>query len=208
METIKLFTDFWNKRSRDIFIGCIASIEKHDLGTMRADIKPLIKYTASGEAKESKDFSIIPDVPVLFLYAGGFYIRPEYKRNDLVWVTFATFGISNALSGQNEDYDGSTFNRDSAAVVSGIAKTRWSAPGDISLPGLLIGHESGTTLIQVTDSVIKMTGNIEITGDILITGKIEADGEVTAMKMTAPVNLSTHIHPTGVGPSESPTPGT
>ena len=49
---IQLLNDFFDRRTRDIIIGCIASIEKHDLATMRADIKPLIKYTAAGEEQE------------------------------------------------------------------------------------------------------------------------------------------------------------
>lgn len=39
-------------------------------------------------------------------------------------------------------------------------------------------------------------------------GNVKAPGEVSAMNASAPVKLSTHIHPTGVGPSSPPTPGT
>ena len=54
---------------------------------------------------------------------------------------------------------------------------------------------------------IQTTGGLTFDGDLTVDGKIEASGEVTAMKGTAPVNLSTHKHPTGVGPSGPPTPG-
>lgn len=206
-ELAGLIKDYVDKVLRGVLIGCVASIENHNLTTMRADIKPLIMFTPVGGTEQS-NYAIIPDVPVLFIFAGGFYIRPEYKRGDLVWVTFATHDISPALSGRYADGDGDVFPRESAAVVQGIAKRGWSAPSDISLPGLLLGHKDGAVLMQITDAAVKITGNVEITGDVTTTGKIEADGQVTAMKAAAPVNLSTHTHPTGVGPSGAPTPGT
>jgi len=205
-EMIELLNDFFDRRSRDIIIGCIGKIERHNLSTMRADVKPLIKYTASGETVV-RDFAIIPQIPVMFLYAGGYYIRPEYKRGDLVWVTFATFAINQGLAGKSDDANGSVFSRESAAVVSGLAPTNWAAPADITKPGLLIGYKDGGTLIQIKESVIKIVGNVEVIGNVSASGNIEADGQVTAMKKTGPVNLSTHTHPTGVGPSEPPVVG-
>lgn len=38
-------------------------------------------------------------------------------------------------------------------------------------------------------------------------GNITTPGDVTAMSLAAPVKLSTHLHPTGMGPSGPPTPG-
>lgn len=206
-ELAGLIKDYVEKALRGILIGCVASIDKHDLTTMRADVKPLIMFTPAGQTAQS-DYAIIPDIPVLFIWAGGYYIRPEYKRGDLVWVTFATYDISPSLSGRNADGDGVVFPRESAAVVQGIAKRGWTAPSDISLPGLLLGHKDGAVLMHITDAAVKITGNVEITGDVKTTGDIVADGQVTAMKQTTPINLSTHTHPTGVGPSGAPTPGT
>lgn len=205
-EMIDLLNDFFDRRSRSIIIGCIGKIEKHDLSTMRADVKPLIKYTATGDTTAS-DFAVIPGIPVMFLYAGGYYVRPEYQRGDLVWVTFATHDIAKGLTGRSDEAEGATFNRESAAVVSGVAQTNWVSPSDISKPGLLIGHKDGGALMQIQESVIKITGNVEITGDVSASGKIEAGGQMTAMKTAGPVNLSTHTHPTGVGPSGPPVTG-
>lgn len=49
---------------------------------------------------------------------------------------------------------------------------------------------------------------VEIEGVIFQGGTIKAPGEITAMAETAPVKLSTHLHPTAMGPSGKPTPGT
>lgn len=47
-------------------------------------------------------------------------------------------------------------------------------------------------------------------GDVTIKGNLLVEGEVTAKSAspTTAVKLSTHLHPTGVGPSSAPTPGT
>jgi hypothetical protein len=52
-------------------------------------------------------------------------------------------------------------------------------------------------------SEIKIT-----TPKLIVDGDIECTGEVTAKSQTTPVGLSTHQHPTAMGPSSSPTPGT
>lgn len=62
--------------------------------------------------------------------------------------------------------------------------------------------------IKVKAPAITFVGDLSVDGDVTTTGKVSADGEVTAKAKTTPVNLSTHIHPTAVGPSSAPTPGT
>jgi len=221
MEMINLLNDLLDKRLREILIGCIASIEKHDTKTMRADIKPLIKFTPIGNIK-SENYAVIPNIPVLFLNAGGFYIRPEYKRGDLVWVTFATHGTCLGLGGFSDSTDESIFNRESAAIAHGIAPSGWKAPKDISKSGLVIGHNDGDAMIQITDKKINIKGDINIEGSINVAGDVEAAGdvnakgdvnaagEVSAGKSPLGVKLSTHRHiATSLGsPTDSPTPGT
>lgn len=200
-EFIQLFNDFWNKRAKEIIIGAIGRIESYNLATMRADVAPLLYFTPQGTTSP-RNFAIIANVPVLFLWAGGYYIRPEYKRGDLVWLTFATFDISKGLSGQADAAEGAMFQRDSVAVVGGIAKNGWQNPAGITSEGLIIGHKDGNVLMQITSNKIIIKGDIEITGNLW------TSGEITAKKTTSPVNLSTHTHPTGVGPSGPPNPGT
>lgn len=199
-ELIELLNDYFYSRMKDVLIGAIARIEKHDISKMRADITLLLAYTPRGE-QTMRNYAVVPNVPVMFLWAGGYYIRPEYKRGDLVWVTFATHDIVKGLSGASDDTGGAIFRRESMAVVCGLAKTNWPIPASFDKEGLLIGHKDGNVLMQVTASKICILGDIEIDGNVLATG------EVTAKNKTAPVNLSTHTHPTGVGPSGPPNPG-
>lgn len=75
----------------------------------------------------------------------------------------------------------------------------------------------GKTQVEVTENSVQISGaenvkvsvpNIEFVGDLKVSGNVSANGEVTAKAETAPVNLSTHIHPTAVGPTSAPTQGT
>lgn len=206
MSIARLFDDFFHARGREIIIGCIGIVEAHDISTMRADVKPLMRYLATGPTRVN-EYQIIPRIPVLFLYAGGYYIRPEYKRGDLVWVTFATHEIERPLAGVPGNTDGRLFSRENAAVVYGIAKTGWSSPADFSKAGLIIGHESGGMYAHFQQGKISVKGDLEVDGNVRATGAMDADGEITAMKLVSPVKVSTHIHPTGVGPSGKPNTG-
>lgn len=75
----------------------------------------------------------------------------------------------------------------------------------------------GKTQVEVTENSVHISGaenvkvsvpNIEFVGDLKVSGNVSANGEVTAKAESAPVNLSTHIHPTAVGPTSAPTQGT
>lgn len=73
-------------------------------------------------------------------------------------------------------------------------------------PGECAIFSDSKTYIKIKDD-----GTIEIVSKgkkITFDGDIEATGEITAQTATAPVKLSTHLHPTPVGPTSAPTPGT
>lgn len=150
---IDLFNRFWDKRSRDIIIGCIGRIETFDGSKMRADVQPLLEYTVSGSSLSTK-FAVIGDVPVQFLFSGGYFIRPDYIKGDLVWISYATFSIEHSLSKGFDKTDNSIFSRENASVSHGIASENWTAPGAFGESGLLIGHKDGGVTLQITESDI------------------------------------------------------
>lgn len=56
---------------------------------------------------------------------------------------------------------------------------------------------------------LKVGGNVEINGVVFTpSGAINAPGEIKALSGGPGVKLSTHLHPTAMGPSGAPTPGT
>lgn len=62
---------------------------------------------------------------------------------------------------------------------------------------------------SVQEIVISSQTRVSINGVVIDPqGNVYAPGEITAKATTSPVNLSTHVHPTGVGPTSAPTPGT
>jgi len=74
-------------------------------------------------------------------------------------------------------------------------------------PGIVAAEiwlKADGTIVSTNGSTIVEQGpdSIRITGNLIVTG------EITAMSETAPVKLSTHLHPTAMGPSSAPTPGT
>lgn len=174
---VKLFNQFWNKRSRDIIIGCIARIESFDREKMRADVQPLLEYTPEGSTSATK-FAVIGDIPVQFLFSGGYYIRPDYVKGNLVWVSYSTFSIENGLNNSFDDYEGSIFSRENASVSHGLAQEKWEAPGAFSDPGLLIGHKDGNLTLQITETDIAGKGN-----------KISWDGQFEILNATEPAVL-------------------
>lgn len=73
-------------------------------------------------------------------------------------------------------------------------------------PGEAAVYSSAENFIR-----FKKDGTIEIVSKgkkLTIDADVEVSGEITAQTATAPVKLSTHLHPTPVGPSSAPTPGT
>jgi hypothetical protein len=85
--------------------------------------------------------------------------------------------------------------RDGSAELTGI-KCGWK----------IVGGSDGT--ITLNGATIDTSGNLVVPGDASVKGAAKINGEVTAMASGAAVKLSTHQHPTGVGPSGPPTPGT
>jgi hypothetical protein len=158
MSFSELIDDYWNDRAQSMQVGLVATIEKFEKGKMRADVKPLLKLKNS--LGDETDYPVLSDVPVSFLHAGGFYVRPEYERGDYVWVTFATNDISNSLDGNTRAASDKKFSLENACVVNGIAKNNFSAPSEFdSEDGLLIGHKDGNSYMVFSDDKIVFKTN-------------------------------------------------
>ena len=148
-EFIEFLEDYLHERLSDIDIGMIGRIETFDSKKMRADVIPLLKKKSGDQEVE---YSILRDVPVIFLYSGGFYIRPFYKKGDLVHISFSTHDIEKALRDDKPTASQRIFSAENAFITGGIAKTGWKPPGDFSKDGLLIGHENGKVFSQYKET--------------------------------------------------------
>lgn len=82
-------------------------VEKYDAARQVADVKPLIQRRITtaegGEIVES--LPVIPDVPVVFPRAGGFFISLPIAVGDRVLLVFNDKSIDKFVTGEGEDTD-------------------------------------------------------------------------------------------------------
>ncbi|UOG39497.1 hypothetical protein MAL08_08975 [Leptospira noguchii] len=142
----------------NVQVGLPGTIESFNPSLMTANVKLLFKQK-DGQGEEV-DFPVLSDVRVGTIWAGDFYIKPDYKRGDKVWVSFSTHDTSDAIRGISTVASESLFDLQSACVQSGF-KGDLDAPAfTANLPGLLIGHKQGKSLIQLDDDTIKIRGGL------------------------------------------------
>ena len=96
-----------DNRLSDLHVALPGRVEKYDLAQQSADIKPLIKrafQTADGvEVLEA--LPVIPQVPIVFPRAGGFFISLPVKKGDLVTLLFCERSIDKYTKGTGKDTD-------------------------------------------------------------------------------------------------------
>lgn len=96
-----------DNRLADVHVALPGQIEKYDLTKQAADIKPLIKrafLTAEGD-EVLEALPVIPQVPIVFPRAGGFFITLPIKKGDLVTLLFCERSIDKYTQGKGKDTD-------------------------------------------------------------------------------------------------------
>ena len=191
MSYAQFMKDFFDAFARQIQLGFTGKIDNFYKDTMRADVTPLLISVANDDS--TKDYPSLSKIPVNFVWAGGYYIRPDYQAGDLVWITFSTFDIFSALSGTKSKESDDIFGLQNACVSGGIAKTGFTAPNSFAAEdGLLIGEKSGNAFIVFGKDSIKMKF-----ADGAITTTFDATGIVTDMdvkSLKGAHSLNTHAH--------------
>ncbi|ASP42608.1 hypothetical protein AMR47_16885 [Leptospira interrogans] len=141
-----------------IQIGLPGIIESFQPQDMTANVRiPLKMEDVSGQ---EWSFPVLSGIRVGTYWAGDFYIKPDYKRGDKVWISFTTHDISDAIRGIESVASDSLFDLQSACVISGY-KGKADIPATTSnLPGLIIAHKEGKSLIQLDGDRIKIQGGI------------------------------------------------
>lgn len=180
-------------RLLDVHTALPGRVESYDAATQLADVKPLIPV--NGET-----LPVIPKVPVCFPRTASTFIHLPLAKGDFVILLFPeqSIGAWRALRGAE------------------------TSPGDLRRHSITSAYAipcgfpdaSKFTVTEPTKITIKCAAGVRIEGDLnvqgalSVTGAITAGAEITAKFGTpAAVKVSTHTHPTGVGPSGPPTPG-
>ena len=163
-----IYTEYLKKMLDDKVLqiqqGMIGTIESFDRQTMRADVLPIIAQR--NDDGDLQQYPVLPRIPVGLIWAGGFYLCPDYKKGDLVWITFATRDIDEPMRENVKEESKKVFGLENACVICSVAKTNRTMPTEFSESGLLIGHEDGNAYIRFEDDKIVMVfGTREITFD-------------------------------------------
>ncbi|MFT9493426.1 Gp138 family membrane-puncturing spike protein [Anaerosolibacter sp.] len=180
----KFFDKVMNQFSDGLHTCVIAKIESYDPVKMKASVQPLNKVNYNGKLQS---LPLIPNVPVSFIKAGNFFIRPPYQKGDLVLVAFAEHDIDYIMLTGNEESSNSQRKHsiDDAIVINGIMPFSQSMPSE-NANDLLIAKSDMTIKIIIGDNGIEVStvekdinlstdsGNINIsssTGNVNISGK-------------------------------------
>ena len=188
--------DFFNKLSGNLVNGInscmLGRIETFDASKMKANVVPLVKNKGNNKP-------LLIEVPVSFLKAGPFVIRPPYKKGDIVLVVFADEDIDNVLLSGNVSEPNSTrkHSLDDAIVVGGIMPFTTTLPNE-HIEDLIIAKDDFTTKI-----VIKEDGEIIIQGGKVYLGSEDAE-EGIPLGDKLKQWLDNHVHPYSEGTTESP----
>jgi len=170
-----LFEEFFESKLDEIIQGFPAKIDQFDSKTMRATIIPLLQTETS---EGVFDWPAIADIPVLYINAGGYYIRPVYKKGDFVWVGWSTFDYNDALDEKTLPETDLKRSIGSAAVIGAIASDKFQPPAAFDDDGLLIGN-GDDLIIQIKDDTIlvknksgqfelKSSGQVDINGNFTV----------------------------------------
>ena len=172
-EFSKAIQDLINHEIQKIEISFVAEIVTFNKATMRAEIKPLLRARTEEDGKDNPKFidvTNIDDVPVEFLFAGGFFIRPDYKSGDIVRCVCAASSLDQPINNsQRSDMLENRFQLNYCTVTGAVVPEVFTPPASwAAKDGLLIG-KGDAVFMQVTDT------GFEIEGDFAVSGSLEVD---------------------------------
>ncbi len=213
----------------DLHTAMPGKIEQYNAEQQKANVKPLLQRTViNNDGTEfTEALPIIPDVPVIFPRAGGFFLSFPVAPGDFVLLVFCERSIDSYTAGTGGDTDPIDLrHHDLSDAVAFVGFAPFSqAIGQAHSENMVLGKDNNGAQIH-----IKNDGSIEGTFDdgrsFLVTGKEDAatmtigDGAKHvpiverletlwgSMKSTMDTwgGVSGHVHSTGVGPSGPPTP--
>ncbi len=189
MSLPKLIQDIITDNLSNIDIGVMAKVNSFNKLTLTASVTPLIKKKDKSNKNKYVNYSAIKDVPCLTLSAGEFYIRPEYKSGDLVWLSFSTHETEAGLRGMYDKETDRIFSKENC-VVTGYVNSQISIPPTewVSEDGLIIGHKGGMSYMVFENNKISMK---------FAKGISSIEFSATGVKVITPagaVDLITHLH--------------
>ena len=171
-----------------------------------ADVQPMLRRRQQHEdgSELVESFPVLPDVPVHFLRAAGFFMSFPLQKDDLVVLHFAEQSLDSYLSGNGSESDAGDFRRhdmSDAIAVPGLYPSR-RAIADVHSANLVLGMDDGGAQIHITpDGVMEIRVNGEAEEAAALGNALQLFWD----NVFKPV-FDAHLHPTGLGPSGPPAP--
>lgn len=96
-----------HQRMVDVHTALPGRVEKYNAKEQKADIKPLLKRTVINEdgSEISESLPVVPDVPIMFPRAGGFFITFPIEQGDFVLMVFCERSIDKFTAGLGSESD-------------------------------------------------------------------------------------------------------
>lgn len=135
----------------EVRVAMICRVESFDQAKLTATIQPLGKVRADNR---DYDLPTLPDVPIATIYGGGFWVRPQFEKGDLVVCLFSAHELTGAIKGQATRLSASTHELSYAVIVAGIPNQIATEPKWGTESGFLIGHTSGDPLLKMDEGKI------------------------------------------------------
>ena len=183
----------------DMHVCLPGKVASYDLTKKVADVDLVVRRgipSSDGDGYVINAFPQLRNIPVCQPAAGGFFVHLPVAVGDFVWVHVSDVSIDKYRStGKLSDVNDPRLHHLAHAWCTPMYDVA-SVPGGGHASNLVIGEEGGAEI------------HIEPGGAVRILGDLEVTGEVTAKADSASVGLSTHLHPTAMGPSGAPTSGT
>jgi len=192
----EILTDAMESKLLDVHTCCVARVEKYDAPTQTADVQPVNRRAVelADGSFDQEDLPVIPNVKVKWPRAGGFSLHFPLKKGDHVVLVFSEADLSSwrTKGGINDTEDVRRHHLSDAIAIPGISIDSDPIPSD-----------DAPAYPDVGDAVAVLNGaGIIRLGDLAAAQFVALSNLVDARLETMRNFINTHVHPTGVGPSD------
>lgn len=157
-ESLERIFDYKMGRIHTMLPGFVNS---YDPAKQTATIQPVFAeyYELEDGTKEKQSYPAIPNVPVLFPRAGGYYVHPPLKRGNVVMLIccqrsiddwYQTNGAQEVIPEDLRKHHPSDLF---ALVMGGTARNKID---NLSGENLMMGHEDGALRVRFTPAEIQI----------------------------------------------------
>ena len=187
MSFISFMEKFTDKKLRNVRGGMVCKIEKFDATKFRADVKPLMKFKNAYDIE--KEYPVLSNLPVIVYKQGDYFIKPNYKKGDLVWVGFSAFDMYDPLMEYTRAESIKIHELHNACVLGTIVKENYVATSAMQMAGLVMGKGTGLPEAAIKGETFLLQLNIFLT----VLGSVVGGDPVANAAAIAAINAAANV---------------